>query len=420
MDFISILQGQDSIEQTTKGAKLNIEDYLNEETLEGHYQVFFLNQISGIMTGLGILFTFIGLSIGLNSFDLSGNAAEIEEKIGPLMDGIKVAFHTSICGLVYSLIFNIYYKKVNSVFEESLGEFLDTFDRYVIKKTDNASSNTLMKYQEMMCNSLDEQIATQKVLNAGVERQAKAEERLNEIILSDMPVMMSESVGEIIGPQIDRLSTVVENFAANTRKDQSEELGRIVDEFINQMNTSLGDSFSSLAATIEETNQWQKKTMQEMEVILSQINDLAYDLGTINSELQNSVVQLSAHENNMKEMQEQMHTNMDLMTGRIDLNTESIGKQNDLLNTVISGQHQTEKDMLSFLHSIENYMKTLETLQSDNKDKIVQEFQTLSELAHSICSHLYESTDKQAKELNTIIEQFKSEDRRVFEYEIDF
>ena len=109
MDFISILQGQDSIEQTTKGAKLNIEDYLNEETLEGHYQVFFLNQISGIMTGLGILFTFIGLSIGLNSFDLSGNAAEIEEKIGPLMDGIKVAFHTSICGLVYSLIFNIYY-----------------------------------------------------------------------------------------------------------------------------------------------------------------------------------------------------------------------------------------------------------------------------------------------------------------------
>ena len=102
-----------------------------------------------------------------------------------------------------------------------------------------------------------------------------------------------------------------------------------------------------------------------------------------------------------------LHTNMELMTGRIDLNTESIGRQNDLLNTVIGGQHQAKKDLLSFLHSIENYMNTLETLQSDNKDKIAKDYQTLSELAQSICNQLYESTNMQAKELNVVIEQYK-------------
>ena len=82
------------------------------------------------MTGLGILGTFIGLSIGLQAFN-TGSAEEITNSIGPLMDGIKVAFHTSIYGMIFSLTFNLIFKTVLEQAYHKLDEFVDEFKRYV-------------------------------------------------------------------------------------------------------------------------------------------------------------------------------------------------------------------------------------------------------------------------------------------------
>ncbi len=80
------------------------------------------------MTGLGILGTFIGLTIGLQQFN-TGSASEITNSISPLIQGIKVAFHTSIYGMVFSLIFSFVYKNklemlVNGVKTPSLRTLL--------------------------------------------------------------------------------------------------------------------------------------------------------------------------------------------------------------------------------------------------------------------------------------------------------
>ena len=85
--------------------KCDIEDYIGYDLIDGVIHRERMNQVAGVMTGLGILGTFIGLSLGLENFN-TGTTAEITGSIEPLMNGIKVAFHTSIYGMVFSLVFN--------------------------------------------------------------------------------------------------------------------------------------------------------------------------------------------------------------------------------------------------------------------------------------------------------------------------
>ena len=89
--------------------RCDIEDYINQELIDDTISRNVLNLMSGTMTGLGILGTFIGLTIGLQQFN-TGTADEITRSIAPLIQGIKVAFHTSIYGMVFSLIFSFIYK----------------------------------------------------------------------------------------------------------------------------------------------------------------------------------------------------------------------------------------------------------------------------------------------------------------------
>lgn len=132
---------------SSRGVKCDIEDYINEYFIDSHIKKGMLAIVPGVMTGLGILGTFIGLSFGLQNFN-TGNAREITNSIAPLMDGIKVAFHTSIYGMVFSLIFNFVYKKTLEDAYHAVDMFLNAYHKYVLPKTENDDLEVLLSFQE--------------------------------------------------------------------------------------------------------------------------------------------------------------------------------------------------------------------------------------------------------------------------------
>ena len=67
--------------------------------------------VSTILTGLGVLGTFIGLSFGLKGLQLDGNIEHLQEQIQRVADGASIAFITSICGVCCSLSLTFYGKK---------------------------------------------------------------------------------------------------------------------------------------------------------------------------------------------------------------------------------------------------------------------------------------------------------------------
>ena len=96
--------------------RCDIEDFINSDMADVITHRTLTAQIPGALTGLGILGTFIGLSFGLQNF-ATGSTEEITGSIATLMSGIKVAFHTSIYGMVFSLIFNYVSKRKRAELE---------------------------------------------------------------------------------------------------------------------------------------------------------------------------------------------------------------------------------------------------------------------------------------------------------------
>lgn len=96
-------------------------DFFNEDTLYySRINVPLYQSVPGILTGLGILFTFVGLAAGVSlatrgllpadAASAAGigsmNVAELLKSIGNLLDGAGQAFITSIVGLFISFFFS--------------------------------------------------------------------------------------------------------------------------------------------------------------------------------------------------------------------------------------------------------------------------------------------------------------------------
>ncbi len=153
----------------------DLEEYINEDLLDRVGMNFFNSGISGTLTGLGILGTFLGLSMGLGSFH-GNDIYTISDNVGSLLSGMKVAFHTSVYGIFFSLVFNIVYRSIMSDAYGKLDEFLSMFRQAAqpVPAREDENSATMLVYQAGMSNALKQMLELMKgsaaEQTAGVER----------------------------------------------------------------------------------------------------------------------------------------------------------------------------------------------------------------------------------------------------------
>lgn len=145
------------------GAPCDLEEYINEDFLDRVGMNFYNSGVSGTLTGMGILGTFLGLSMGLGAFS-GDDIFTISDNVGALLSGMKVAFHTSVYGIFFSLVFNIIYRSLMSNAYKTLDEFLNVFRQTAqpFSVKDDESTATMLVYQAGMANSLKQMLEVMK------------------------------------------------------------------------------------------------------------------------------------------------------------------------------------------------------------------------------------------------------------------
>ncbi len=113
----------------------DIDDFINDEVLAMSSWQTVIQQVPGTLTGLGILGTFIGLIIGIRGIGFSTINAALSS-VQTMLNGIQIAFYTSIAGVILSLMFNILYRIVWNVMLRYMSIFSDTFHKNVIPPED--------------------------------------------------------------------------------------------------------------------------------------------------------------------------------------------------------------------------------------------------------------------------------------------
>ncbi len=108
----------------------DVEDYINADEIDEMTKKRMLEMVPDILTSMGILGTFVGLVWGLRDFEPL-NYDTMTSSVVSLVDGIKVAFLTSIYGLSLSLAYSYCMKTEYSKLMRALQNFLDMFHRHV-------------------------------------------------------------------------------------------------------------------------------------------------------------------------------------------------------------------------------------------------------------------------------------------------
>ena len=103
--WLRFLQNAQQLDR--RGLPCNVEDYINDDTVtHGPGNAQLAELIPSLLTSLGILGTFIGMTQGLAGLRTS-STEEMMNGIQTLIAGMRFAFGTSVAGVSCSLIFNI-------------------------------------------------------------------------------------------------------------------------------------------------------------------------------------------------------------------------------------------------------------------------------------------------------------------------
>ncbi len=203
----------------------DIDEYINEDLLDRVGMNYYNSGIAGTMTGLGILGTFLGLSMGLGSF--SGNDIyTISDNVGPLLSGMKVAFHTSVYGIFFSLVFNFVYRSIMSDAYEKLENFQNAFRQFAMPQvaTEDENSAAMVIYQASMANAMKQIL---ELLKGNAKEQTDGVERIVNQFTEQMTNVMGVNFQKL-GNSL-RNATEIQVAAADNSKDLVEAATALVE-----------------------------------------------------------------------------------------------------------------------------------------------------------------------------------------------
>lgn len=249
----------------------DLEDYINEDLLDQVSSSHFNSSISGTMTGLGILGTFIGLSLGLGAF--SGNDIfTISDNVGPLLNGMKVAFHTSVYGIFFSLVFNFVYRSIMAYAYEKLSRFLSCYRECVMPPTVSDTEDTsraMLLYQANMANSMK---AILDLVKGNSLEQINGVER----IVQQFSDRLSQTMGADFAKLGKTLNDACDAQAVYAHNYQSME----------QTAGELLEANRLLQESLEHTLNWQEMFAKELKKQQEQIADTC---STLNNDISNQL-----------------------------------------------------------------------------------------------------------------------------------
>lgn len=232
--------------------------------------------IPGVLTALGILGTFLGLLNGISGLNTQ-NIETMRNGINTLLNGMSLAFTTSIVGILSSIVWSWLDRK----FYKSYIEMLNNF--YIVFTEQFPIANSLNFLNEMVLYQKEQ---TEAIKHISTDISLEIAKAFNKTVSETLIPKIDESIGmtlkENVLPAINSMSNVIKDFANVATSNQTDGLNKIVDKFILLMNESLNGQFENLANTINELCKWQIETKNNLEILIKELEETARNQKEIN------------------------------------------------------------------------------------------------------------------------------------------
>ena len=311
--WLRFLQNAEQLDR--RGLPTNVEDYINDDTVtHGPGNATLAELIPSLLTSLGILGTFMGLSRGLSSLNFA-DSAELVQGIPNLLEGMRFAFGTSVAGISCSIVFNM----LNRI---SQGSSYRAIDDFVTSFTQLAMSRPLDNDVQMIIQNQDRNYMLQGISDTLVDR-------------------LAENVGRSITRAMAPVSDSMDRFIIGATRNQIDGVNRIVARFLDEMDRSLGNQFSAMATAMDAVTQNQIAAAQQTGMTVSSAQNIVENARTLQEMTNHILDKFDAYMSGINQVREH------------DENYEQ--RTADLLNQM----QQQNKDLASNISKLGEKINTL-------------------------------------------------------------
>ncbi|CRI66748.1 putative membrane protein [Thiocapsa sp. KS1] len=228
----------------------------------------FFKHLPGILTGIGIIGTFLGLITGLQAFKVSEDAGQVRESLEFLLGGVFEAFLVSASAITLAMVVTLLEKLLlASLYRctEEIAQYLDSvfvagageeyLARLVAASEDTASQSKILK---------DALVGDLKViLQEMTERQIAAATANSE----SMGRQIAGSIENSLQGPLQQIGGVV----AKASGDQSAVAADLLKDIMASFSQRLNDLFGGQISGIQELNQKSAESMQEAVASINQL-----------------------------------------------------------------------------------------------------------------------------------------------------
>lgn len=333
---------------------------------------------------IGLLGTFLGIAYGLINFNTDPGA--IKSSIADLLDGLKVAFYTSIFGIIMSLIFktilNVKINSGNITNPEDAKEFdyYSCFNNHLndINQQTRKACDVLMDIKEdKLKNIADGTKGLQKKLDRFFEDMAEQSAGAIQKALYDVMESFNETfkmfIGELVQKNFERLTDSI-NQLVTWQKDYKGDI------------TGVKEAYEVLAKNhkvfVDNTENWVSKldeiagSSSQLQLIINDFQD-AFDNESRFSEV---ITNISTSVNNLKETSIAVNKH----TSQLNNTTEALNLTKEEITTWLN-KEEGVKDMVnglstSLLQLKEFEVKNIEDLNQEFLNRLNNTFKGLDEV----------------------------------------
>ena len=330
-----------------------------------------------ILTSIGIFGTFLGVALGLSSFD----TVNLQDSVPQLLSGLKTAFWSSIAGLLGALTI-----KFRAVMDATRGE-----EHHQHTASIDDLNDALKKIHDALSGD-DQQTLMQEMSLMRVEQH-----RQHDDMVAAMKHYQNQMVEANTKALIDALEVVMRDF--NTKIDEQ-----------------YGDNFKRLNESVGQMLQWQQQYKQQLIDLADNQQRIGSAMQHASSAFENMVV----HAESFNGISESLGSMLAGLNVQRDVLTQHLSGLAKLVSDAGDGLPQLEQRMLflttTLADNLQNYTERMESMLAKTTTSMANTSESLSQQLQQSYSDAFEQldnkiistlnqTDKQIAKLDAALEQ---------------
>lgn len=376
------------LQTTAVFSTVTADAYFNPESVfEGPINSEFFKHLPGVLTGFGIIGTFLGLIQGLHSFASIqlGNSQATQLGLQDLMNSVSGAFIVSTAAIVSAILITIVEKFLVKALTADVQELVQAIDQLydagasedylarLVKATEDSSAQT-----RVLKDALVQELGD--LLRELTAAQIKAS--------SENTGTLGTTIGQSIKESLNEPMKALGEIVKGASGDQSATASKLLQEVMTNFSQKLSDLFGSQISDINRLNQ---ETSVSIKQAMGEIQKL-----------------VSSLENSGQKAAEQMSEKMFAALEKMSAKQEAIDGQtaafvNELKKIVTEGQVEAQQKMIDTMSAMSEQITKLTGRMGEEQTAIQEKSQTrekeMSDRAQNIVSGMTDSVKSAVEEI---------------------